>query len=125
MKKILVFSGAGIDKESGIETFRDSDGLWNNYKIEDVATIEAWKRDKKKVLDFYNNMRKGLDDINPNKAHNIIVELEKYFDVTVVTQNVTDLHRRAGSSKVIHLHGELKKSKSTFPGSTERYDCLN
>jgi len=124
-RKILVFSGAGIDKESGIETFRDSNGLWNNYKIEDVATLEGWEKDKQKVLEFYNNMRRGLDNINPNRAHYIIAELESDFDVTVVTQNVTDLHKRAGSSKVIHLHGELKKSKSTFPGSTEKYDCLD
>lgn len=124
-KKILIFTGAGVDKESGIETFRDSnDGLWNNYRIEDVATLSGWRKDKQKVLDFYNARRKQLDSVYPNIAHKIISDLENDFDVTVVTQNVTDLHERAGSTNVIHLHGELKKSKSTFPGSQETYDCF-
>jgi NAD-dependent deacetylase len=114
-KKILVFSGAGVDKESGIETFRDSnDGLWNNYKIEDVATPDGWRRNKEKVLDFYNERRKQLKNVESNLAHQIIAELEKDYDVTVVTQNVTDLHERAGSTKVIHLHGELTKVRSTL-----------
>ncbi len=126
MKKILIFTGAGVDKESGIETFRDSnDGLWNNYKIEDVATTDGWRRDKQKVLDFYNERRKQLKSVEPNIAHKIIANLEKDFDVTVVTQNVTDLHERAGSTKVIHLHGELTKSKSTLPGSSNTYDCVD
>ena len=125
MKKILIFTGAGVDEESGIETFRDSkDGLWNNYKIEDVATIGGWRKDKQKVLDFYNERRRQLDTVLPNIAHMIISDLEKDFDVTVVTQNVTDLHERAGSTNVIHLHGELKRSKSTFPGSQETHDCF-
>lgn len=126
MKKILIFTGAGVDKESGIETFRDSnDGLWNNYKIEDVATIDGWRRDRQKVLDFYNERRKQLKNVEPNLSHQIIADLEKDYDVTVVTQNVTDLHERSGSTKVIHLHGELFKSKSTFPGSFDTYDCVD
>lgn len=123
-KKILVFSGAGVSKESGIETFRDSkDSLWNNYKIEDVATTDAWRRNRSLVLDFYNQRRVQLKDVHPNPAHQIIADLEKDYDVTLVTQNVDNLHERAGSNNVIHLHGELNKSRSTFPGSTEVYDC--
>jgi len=124
-KKILVFSGAGVSKESGIETFRDSkDSLWNNYKIEDVATTDAWRRNRSLVLDFYNQRRAQLKDVHPNLAHQIIADLEKDYNVTLVTQNVDNLHERAGSTNVIHLHGELNKSRSTFPGSTEVYDCL-
>ena len=123
-KKLLIFTGAGVSKESGIETFRDSvDSLWNNHKIEDVATIDAWRKNRELVLDFYNARRAQLDKVTPNSAHNIIVDLEKDFDVTVVTQNVDDLHERAGSTKIVHLHGELRKSRSSFPGSTEVYDC--
>jgi NAD-dependent deacetylase len=114
-KKILIFTGAGIDKESGVDTFRDSkNGLWNNYKIEDVATIDGWRKDREQVLNFYNERRSQLDTIKPNLAHEIIVELERDFEVTVVTQNVTDLHRRAGSTNIIHLHGELRKVRSTL-----------
>jgi len=123
-KKILVFTGAGIDKESGVETFRDAkDGLWNNYKIEDVATPDGWRKNRQLVLDFYNQRRAQLKDVEPNLAHKLIADLEKDFEVTLVTQNVTNLHERAGSTNVIHLHGELTKSRSTFPGSTESYDC--
>jgi len=123
-KKILVFTGAGVSKESGIETFRDSeDSLWNNYKIEDVATIDGWRKNRSLVLDFYNKRRAQLKDVEPNPAHQIIADLEDYYDVTLVTQNVDNLHERAGSTNVIHLHGELTKSKSTFPGSTETYEC--
>jgi len=123
-KKILIFSGAGVSKESGIETFRDSkDSLWNNYKIEDVATIDAWRKNRSLVLDFYNQRRAQLKDVEPNLAHQIIADLEKDYDVTLVTQNVDNLHERAGSINVIHLHGELTKSRSTFPGSTQSYDC--
>ena len=123
-KKILVFSGAGVSKESGIETFRDSkDSLWNNYKTEDVATMDGWRKNRSLVLDFYNQRRAQLKDVHPNLAHQIIADLEKDYDVTLVTQNVDNLHERAGSTNVIHLHGELTKSKSTFPGSTESYDC--
>ena len=114
-KKILIFSGAGVDKESGVETFRDSqDGLWNNNKIEDVATSDGWRRDREKVLNFYNVRRDQLKTIDPNLAHKIIADLEKDFDVTIVTQNVTNLHERAGSTNVIHLHGELTKVRSTL-----------
>jgi NAD-dependent deacetylase len=121
-KKILVFSGAGVDKESGVETFRDSqDGLWNNNKIEDVATPDGWRRNKEKVLDFYNMRRAQLKEVEPNLAHQIIADLENEFDVTVVTQNVTNLHERAGSTKIIHLHGELTKVRSTLD-STLIYD---
>jgi NAD-dependent deacetylase len=123
-KKILLFTGAGVSKESGIETFRDSaDSLWNNHRIEDVATIDAWRKNRELVLEFYNARRRQLNDVVPNIAHTTIADLENDFDVTVVTQNVDDLHERAGSTNIIHLHGELKKSRSTFPGSTEVYDC--
>ena len=124
MKKILIFTGAGVSKESGIETFRDSkDSLWNNYKIEDVATIDAWRKNRSLVLDFYNQRRAQLKEVEPNLAHKIIADLEKDHEVTLVTQNVDNLHERAGSTNVIHLHGELTKSRSTYPGSTEIYDC--
>lgn len=124
-KKILLFTGAGVSKESGIETFRDSaESLWNNHRIEDVATIDAWRKNRELVLDFYNARRAQLLSVLPNMAHEIIADLEKDFDVTVVTQNVDDLHERAGSTNIVHLHGELKKSRSTFPGSTEVYDCV-
>lgn len=125
-KKILIFTGAGVSKESGIETFRDSkDSLWNNYKIEDVATLEGWRKNRELVLDFYNQRRTQLNTVEPNLAHQLIADLEKEYDVTVVTQNVDNLHERAGSTNIIHLHGELTKSRSTFPGSTETYDCPN
>lgn len=123
-KKVLIFTGAGVSKESGIETFRDSaDSLWNNHRIEDVATIDAWRKNRELVLDFYNARRAQLNDVKPNLAHDVIADLEKDFDVTVVTQNVDDLHERAGSTNIVHLHGELRKSRSTFPGSTETYEC--
>jgi NAD-dependent deacetylase len=114
-KKILVFTGAGVSAESGVATFRTGDdGLWYNHKIEDVATPDGWRRDKEKVLNFYNLRRSQMKDVNPNLAHKIIADLEKDFDVTVVTQNVDNLHERAGSTKVIHLHGELTKVRSTL-----------
>lgn len=113
-KKILVFSGAGVSKESGIDTFRDFDGLWNNYKIEDVATPNGWRKDKELVLDFYNQRRKELKHVQPNKAHELLAKLEENFDVINVTQNVDDLLERAGCSNVIHLHGELTKVRSTL-----------
>ena len=109
MKKLVVLSGAGISQESGISTFRDANGLWNNYRIEEVASPEAWKRDPQLVLDFYNMRRKQLYEVEPNAAHCALARLEEFFDVTIVTQNVDDLHERAGSSHVLHLHGELKK----------------
>lgn len=108
-KKITVLTGAGVSAESGISTFRDSDGLWENHNVEDVASIEGWHRDKALVLDFYNERRAQLPGVRPNAAHLAIAELEKDFDVTVVTQNVDNLHERAGSTRIIHLHGELTK----------------
>ena len=111
-KKLVVLSGAGISAESGIRTFRDSDGLWNEYRIEDVATPEGFERDPELVLNFYNNMRKEHLLHQPNYGHVGLVELEKDFDVHVVTQNIDDLHERAGSKNIIHLHGELMKVRS-------------
>ena len=108
-KKIVVLTGAGVSAESGITTFRDSNGLWENYKVEDVASIEGWYRDPVTVLDFYNARRAQLADVRPNEAHRAIAELENEYDVTVVTQNVDNLHERAGSTRIIHLHGELTK----------------
>ena len=109
MKKIVVLSGAGVSAESGLQTFRDSNGLWNEYKVEDVASIEGWYRDRALVLEFYNMRRRELQKVEPNDAHKIIASLEKQFNVCVVTQNVDNLHERAGSTRVIHLHGELTK----------------
>ena len=112
--KILFFTGAGVSAESGLQTFRDAkDGLWNNYAIEDVCTPEGWSKNPELVLDFYNQRRKQCLEALPNKAHQIIAELEEKYNVTVVTQNVDNLHERAGSTHIIHLHGELMKSRST------------
>ncbi|MGM9787020.1 MAG: SIR2 family NAD-dependent protein deacylase [Candidatus Cryptobacteroides sp.] len=108
-KKITVLTGAGVSAESGISTFRDSDGLWENHRVEDVATIEGWYRNPSLVLDFYNERRRQLPHVRPNAAHEAIAALEKDYDVTVVTQNVDNLHERAGSTRIIHLHGELTK----------------
>jgi NAD-dependent deacetylase len=113
MKKLVVLTGAGMSQESGIKTFRDADGLWNNYRIEEVASPEAWERDPQLVLDFYNMRRKQLYEVEPNEAHYALAKLEENYDVQIITQNVDDLHERAGSSKVLHLHGELKKVRST------------
>jgi NAD-dependent deacetylase len=115
MKKIVIFTGAGISKESGIDTFRDSkDGLWNNFKVDEVATPEGWAKDRSKVLDFYNQRRRELPNVEPNDAHKLLVELEKEYEVTIVTQNVDDLHERAGSTNILHLHGELTKARTSF-----------
>ena len=108
-KKLVVLSGAGVSAESGLSTFRDSDGLWDNYNVEDVASIDGWWRNRKLVLDFYNIRRRELSTKEPNKAHKLIASLEKDYDVTVVTQNVDNLHERAGSTRIIHLHGEATK----------------
>lgn len=116
-KKIVVLSGAGISAESGIPTFRASDGLWENHRIEDVATPEAWTRNRTLVQDFYNQRRKQALSVEPNAGHRALVALEKKFDVTVITQNVDNLHEKAGSSNVVHLHGELFKSRSTVDPS--------
>ena len=112
MKKIVVFTGAGVSADSGISTFRDADGLWANYRIEDVCTPEALKCNRALVVEFYNKRRKELFSVEPNAAHLAIAELEKHFDVEVVTQNVDNLHERAGSTRVTHLHGELMKLRS-------------
>ena len=112
-KKLVVLTGAGISAESGIKTFRDSDGLWEGHNVMDVATPEGWNRNPALVLDFYNQRRKQLKEVEPNRGHQILVELEKDFDVYIITQNVDDLHERAGSSNVLHLHGELLKVRST------------
>jgi NAD-dependent deacetylase len=111
-KKLVVLTGAGISAESGLKTFRDSDGLWNGYNIEDVATPRAWKKDKQLVLDFYNMRRKDVANAQPNAAHIGLAELETDFDVHIITQNIDDLHERAGSTKVLHLHGEIFKMRS-------------
>ena len=108
-KKLVVLSGAGISAESGISTFRDANGLWENHRIEDVASPEGFEKNPQLVLDFYNLRRRQLKEVKPNSAHYSLVDLEKDFDVHIITQNVDDLHERAGSSKVLHLHGELKK----------------
>lgn len=108
-KKLVVLSGAGVSAESGISTFRDSDGLWENYKVSEVCDIQAWPRNPGLMLQFYNERRAQLASVRPNAAHMAIAELEKDYDVTVVTQNVDNLHERAGSTRIIHLHGELTK----------------
>jgi len=113
MKKLVVFSGAGISAESGIQTFRDSGGLWENYKIEDVATPTAFNKNPKLVLDFYNLRRRNIKEVEPNNAHIKLVELEGHYDVTIITQNIDDLHERAGSKNVLHLHGEITKAKGS------------
>lgn len=113
MKRLVVLTGAGISAESGIATFRDSGGLWEGHKVEDVATPEGWFKNPALVLEFYNQRRKQALTAKPNRGHEILVELEEYFEVTVVTQNVDNLHERAGSSHVIHLHGSLFESRST------------
>lgn len=113
MKKIVVLSGAGISAESGIKTFRDSDGLWEGHDVNKVATPEGFRANPELVLNFYNERRKQLSEVQPNIAHYEIAKLESKFNVVVITQNVDDLHERAGSCKVIHLHGELLKARST------------
>ena len=111
-QKMVVLTGAGVSAESGLKTFRDSDGLWEGYNIEDVATPRAWRKNPQLVLEFYNYRRKNVLDAMPNAAHNGLADLEKYFDVHIITQNIDDLHERAGSSKVLHLHGEIFKMRS-------------
>jgi NAD-dependent deacetylase len=111
-KKLVVLTGAGISAESGLKTFRDSDGLWEGYNVEDVATPRAWRKDPQLVLDFYNYRRKNVSDAVPNAAHIGLAGLEKNFDVYIITQNIDDLHERAGSTKVLHLHGEIFKMRS-------------
>lgn len=116
-KHLVVLSGAGISAESGIKTFRDSGGLWEGHDVMEVASPEGWRRNRGLVQDFYNQRRKQLLECEPNQAHKILAELEKEYKVSIITQNVDDLHERAGSSNVIHLHGELKKAQSTMDPS--------
>lgn len=112
MKNLVVLSGAGISAESGLKTFRDADGLWEGHDIMEVASFDGFLRKPTLVLDFYNQRRRQLHEVNPNKAHILLTELETYFNVQIITQNVDDLHERAGSKQVIHLHGELFKAQS-------------
>lgn len=116
-KKLVVFSGAGVSAESGLQTFRDSDGLWENYNVMDVATPEAWQKDPGLVLEFYNKRRIQTLQAQPNAAHLGIAQLEDHFDVTVITQNIDNLHEKAGSKDVLHLHGEITKVRSSTDAS--------
>ena len=109
----MILSGAGMSAESGIQTFRDGDGLWNKYRFEDLASPQAWARDPELVQEFYNWRRKIVWEAEPNEGHKALVKLEGKYDVRIITQNVDDLHERAGSSNVLHLHGEIKKARST------------
>ena len=113
MKNVVVLTGAGMSSESGLNTFRDANGLWEGHNVLDVATPEAFERDPKLILEFYNQRRRQLLNVHPNKGHHNLKELEKYFNIHIITQNVDDLHERAGSSKIVHLHGELRKVRST------------
>ncbi|MDR2040180.1 MAG: NAD-dependent deacylase [Bacteroidales bacterium] len=116
-KKLVVLTGAGISAESGITTFRDSGGLWEQYDVMEVASIDGWNKNPELVLQFYNDRRKQLDSVEPNAAHRILAELEDQFDVHIITQNVDNLHERAGSTNILHLHGELTKARSSVnPG---------
>ena len=121
-KHLVILSGAGISKESGIDTFRDKDGLWKKHDALKLASIEGWNNDPQAVLDFYNARRRQLLEVRPNKAHEFLAQLEEWYDVSIITQNVDDLHERAGSSHVIHLHGELAKVCSSF--DKENADCI-
>lgn len=112
--KIVFFTGAGVSRESGVKTFRDEDGLWEGYDVMEVASTQGWKKNKEKVLKFYNERRAQLDTVEPNLAHKLIAELEKDHEVVVITQNVDDLHERGGSTKIVHLHGELRKMCSSM-----------
>ena len=111
-KKIIVLTGAGISAESGLKTFRDSDGLWEGYDINEVATATAWRKNPSLVQEFYNMRRKSVKEAKPNPAHYALAELENDFDVTIITQNIDDLHERGGSTKIVHLHGEILKMRS-------------
>lgn len=121
MKNLVVLTGAGMSAESGISTFRDSNGLWEQYPVEQVATPEGYAANPKLVIDFYNERRKQLLEVEPNQGHKLLAELEQYFHVTVITQNVDNLHERAGSSQVIHLHGELTKVTSSRQPNNPKY----
>ena len=121
-KKLVILSGAGISKESGIDTFRDKDGIWTKKNAMELASIEGWTNDPQAVLDFYNARRRQLLEVQPNKAHLLLAQLEEWYDVSIITQNVDDLHERAGSSHVIHLHGELSKVCSSLDKGNA--DCI-
>ena len=121
MKNLVILSGAGISAESGISTFRDAGGLWDKYPVMQVASIEGYEADPELVIKFYNERRKQLLDVKPNQGHILCAELEKYFNVTVVTQNVDNLHERSGSHHIIHLHGELTKVCSSYNPNDQRY----
>ena len=121
MKKIVVLTGAGMSAESGLKTFRDADGLWEEYPVAKVATHEGWEADPTLVTNFYNMLRRKCRDVQPNEGHRLVAELEKHYDVTVVTQNVDNLHEKAGSTKVVHLHGELMKVCSSRDVDDPRY----
>ncbi len=121
-KKLMVLTGAGVSAESGIPTFRGAGGLWEGFRIEDVASPDGWRKDPANVLQFYNDRRKNIKNANPNRAHIALAELEKDFDVQIITQNIDDLHERAGSKNVLHLHGEILKSRST-KNEKLLYDC--
>jgi NAD-dependent deacetylase len=121
-KHLVILSGAGISKESGIDTFRDKDGLWKKHDALKLASIEGWNANPQAVLDFYNARRRQLLEVQPNKAHELLAQLEEWYDVSIITQNVDDLHERAGSSHVIHLHGELAKVCSSI--DKENADCI-
>ncbi len=121
MKKMVILTGAGMSAESGISTFRDAGGLWDKYPVEQVATPEGYAANPKLVINFYNERRRQLLDVSPNRGHELVEEMEKYFDVTVITQNVDNLHERAGSTHVIHLHGELTKVTSSFQPNNPKY----
>lgn len=112
MKKLVVLTGAGMSAQSGIKTFRDSGGLWENYPVHEVASIEGWHKNPRLMLTFYNERRSQLKEAEPNEGHKVLSRLEQFFDVSIITQNVDDLHERAGSKKVLHLHGELTKARS-------------
>ena len=123
MKRIVVLTGSGISAESGLKTFRDSDGLWENHPINEVATFDAWTQNPKMVLDFYNERRKQIYEAKPNPAHHSLVDLEKKYIVKIITQNIDDLHERAGSKNVLHLHGEITKGRSAI-SSSKLYDLV-
>ncbi len=121
MKNLVILSGAGMSAESGISTFRDAGGLWDKYPVEQVATPEGYARNPELVINFYNERRRQLLDVKPNQGHELLAELEKYFNVTVITQNIDNLHERAGSKRIIHLHGELTKVCSSRDPNNHHY----
>lgn len=128
MKRLVILTGAGMSSESGIRTFRDSGGLWEEYDVEEVATPQAWAKNRDLVLRFYNERRRQLAECKPNDGHIGLAKLEKYFDVRIITQNIDDLHERAGSTNILHLHGELTKARSTSDPSllyNIRYKDIN